>query len=287
MNSEKDSIEQSDEVENSPFVGQFFRPVDLSIPLKFNGVQPNVFGVGPASSEPVKSGALIGDTRSGGSCNFERYTLIPHCNGTHTECIGHILNDRFAINELLEDVLVNALLISVKPEPASNVSERYSLEYQPFDKVIASKQVESALVQAGISADDKITALIIRTLPNDDVKLSARYGSDFEKGEIFPPFFTIEAMRLITSVGFRHLLCDLPSIDRLNDNGKLANHRIFWNVPSGSFDAIAESRMNSTITELIYVPNYVPDGKYLLNLQIAPFSSDCSPARPMLLSKLD
>jgi len=44
-----------------------------------------------------------------------------------------------------------------------------------------------------------------------------------------------------------------------------------------------QSRIDSTITELIYVPNEVLDGAYLLNLQIAPFESDASPSRPLLL----
>ena len=34
---------------------------------------------------------------------------------------------------------------------------------------------------------------------------------------------------------------------------------------------------------MIYVPNEIEDGEYLLNLQIAPFESDCAPSRPLLL----
>ena len=44
----------------------------------------------------------------------------------------------------------------------------------------------------------------------------------------------------------------------------------------------AQSRVNSTITELIYVPNNVADGEYLLNLQVASFDTDASPSRPIL-----
>src|SRR6185369_11197614 len=97
-----------------------------------------------------------------------------------------------------------------------------------------------------------------------------------------PPYFTAEAMEYIVGRGFKHLLVDLPSIDRLFDEGKLANHRIFWNVERGSFEVNAGTRRNSTITELIYVPDVVEDGEYLLNLQIAPFESDASPSRPLL-----
>ena len=121
-------------------------------------------------------------------------------------------------------------------------------------------------------------ALIVRTLPNDDSKLSRTYDS-----ENLSPYLTSDAMQLIVERGFKHLLVDLPSIDRLYDEGKLVNHRIFWNVDPGSFEVNEQSRIDSTITELIYVPNEVLDGVYLLNLQIAPFESDASPSRPLLL----
>ena len=85
--------------------------------------------------------------------------------------------------------------------------------------------------------------------------------------------------------GIKHLLVDLPSIDRLVDGGKLANHRIFWNVPEGEFEVGPETRVESTITELAYIPEAVSDGEYLLNLQIAPFESDAAPSRPVLFMR--
>jgi len=41
-------------------------------------------------------------------------------------------------------------------------------------------------------------------------------------------------------------------------------------------------RKKATITEFIFVPNTVKDGKYYLNLQVAPFENDASPSRPVL-----
>lgn len=123
--------------------------------------------------------------------------------------------------------------------------------------------------------------MIIRTLPNEDSKLSRVYDENN-----IPPYFTPEAMQFIVECGFKHLLVDLPSIDRLFDEGKLLNHRIFWNVEPGSLEVNPETRINSTITEMIYVPNDVADGEYLLNLQIAPFETDASPSRPILLRKI-
>ena len=89
-------------------------------------------------------------------------------------------------------------------------------------------------------------------------------------------------MRFIVEKNVKHLLVDLPSIDRMFDEGKLSNHRIFWNVGQGSFETSEASFINNTITELIFVPDEVEDGNYLLNLQIAPFVADASPSRPLL-----
>jgi arylformamidase len=243
---------------------------DISIPLKFNGPQPNAFGVEPASSTAREYGDLVGDTRRGGSCNFEQVTLIPHCNGTHTECVGHITNERISIRECLTDVFISARLISVAPVSAAECGESYAVAFGPDDRLITRQMIETALPNA------QCDALVIRTLPNNDTKLTRVYKDSTA------PYFSIEAMEFILSIGVKHLLADLPSIDRLSDGGRLSNHRIFWNVGQGIFEANAATRRNSTITELIYVPNEVRDGECLLNLQIAPFESDAAPSRPIL-----
>lgn len=256
-------------------------PIDISIPLNFDLPQPNAFGVEPASSTPCEAGELVGDTRRGGSCNFEQVTLIPHCNGTHTECVGHITHERISVRECLKDVLIPALLVSVTPGKAADTSETYAVEFGENDLLITRKMVQDIRrafqpVGDGLESPPYYDALIIRALPNDESKLARQYV------DAIPPFFSTEAMRHIVDQGFKHLLVDLPSIDRLHDEGKLSNHRIFWNVAEGSFETNEQTRMNSTITELIYVPNEVKDGEYLLNLQIAPFAADAAPSRPVL-----
>lgn len=249
-------------------IEQLGPPIDISIPLNFNGPQPNAYGVEPATSKPCEAGGLVGDTRRGGSCNFEQPTFIPHCNGTHTECVGHITHERISLRDCLRDTWVAAVLVSVTP----------SRETQ--DLVIKSEHLVRELTpHSPIRGEDAgvPVALIVRTLPNDQSKLERRYDD-----ENIPPYFSIDAMQLIVELGFKHLLVDLPSIDRLFDEGKLSNHRIFWNVEQGSFETSPDTRISSTITELIYVPNEVEDGEYLLNLQIAPFVADASPSRPVL-----
>ncbi len=233
---------------------------DISIPLRFEGPQPNAFGVDGATA------STLGDTRQGSSVNFEQYTFTPHCNGTHTECVGHITNERISVRECLTDVIVSAVLVSVEPE----------IEVSG-DRLITIGGLKTAGVQPP-AASGGSDSLIVRTLPNDTEKLTREYGDSY-----LPPYFTTDAMSYIVECGFRHLLVDLPSIDRMFDEGKLLNHRIFWNVEPGSVETNPETRINSTITELIYVPIEIRDGKYLLNLQIAPFEADAAPSRPILL----
>ena len=251
-----------------------FETFDLSIPLRFDGPQPNAWAVARAVSRPVMAGELIGDTRRGGSVNFEQYTFIPHCSGTHTECVGHITHERISIRECLQDVIVPAMLVTVQPESASD--ESYSESFEIGDKLITRRCLSG--VEPPATTGGTASALIVRTLPNDDGKFSAEYGE-----ANIPAYFTTDAIEFILECRFRHLLVDLPSIDRIFDDGKLANHRRFWNIEAGSFETNPRTRSNNTITELIYVPDEVDDGEYLLNLQIAPFESDCAPSRPVLL----
>lgn len=44
-------------------------------------------------------------------------------------------------------------------------------------------------------------------------------------------YFSQDAMCYINALEVKHLLVDLPSVDRENDGGRLAAHRIFWNLP--------------------------------------------------------
>ncbi len=70
-------------------------------------------------------------------------------------------------------------------------------------------------------------------------------------------------------------------MDKEHDEGKLLAHKAFWNVKDVN-DLNADARLESTITEMIFVSNEVQDGSYLLNLQIASFENDASPSKPIL-----
>ncbi len=252
--------------------------IDISIPLIFNGAQPNVYGVEKATAKACEAESLVGDTRRGGSCNFEEYKFIPHCNGTHTECVGHITHQRISIHDSLKDSFIPATLVTVQPENASEAEDTYSVKFGNEDKLITKKMLENALKNTN---ENFLQGLIIRTLPNDESKRTRTYIENSS------PYFSLEAMHFIVEKKVKHLLVDVPSIDRTFDEGKLSNHRIFWNLEKGSFQATEKSLIHKTITEMIFVPEYVEDGSFVLNLQISPFMTDASPSRPVLFEVFD
>ena len=209
---------------------------------------------------PVVFGNWIGKVSEGkSSTNFNNICFNPHGHGTHTECLGHITLEFYSINECLKQFFFSAQLISILPET------------QGKDTIITKDQIEKALRATNTEA------LIIRTLPNNVSKRATKYSNTN------PPYLTEEAAIFIREQGIQHLLIDLPSVDKEHDEGQLLAHKAFWNVTNVD-DLNHDARLNCTITEMIYVADEVPDGSYLLNLQIASFENDASPSKPILYS---
>ena len=97
------------------------------------------------------------------------------------------------------------------------------------------------------------------------------------------PFFSMEAMQFITNLPIKHLLVDMPSLDKLYDEGLLSTHHIWWNVPLGTHKLTEKSRRERTVTEMIFVPDEIPDGSYSVAIQIPNWCSDAAPSRVFLL----
>lgn len=230
----------------------FRRWVDLSIPLDPHGPQPNVYGVPPASARPYSSEGLTLDVSKGGSVNCEVIELIPHCHGTHTESVGHLTRERFPLANVSLPLFMPCAVVSV----------------QPHGREIRAEHLERV--------PEQIEALVVRALPNDASKRTRKWE------DATTPYFTPEAIRAIRARGVNHLLVDLPSVDPLFDDGKLAAHRVFWDVPPGSTELPEERARQRTITEMIFVPDDVPDGRYLLTIQTPHILSDAVPSRPLL-----
>lgn len=226
-------------------------PLDLSIPLRGDAQNVNAWGLGPPQITPHIDGDFIGKVTEGASVNFNDIGFNPHAHGTHTECVGHITEEFYSINQNLARFFFLAELISITPE------------LQNDDWVLTKHILELAL------KDQKPTVLVIRTMPNDRKKRSRQYSGTN------PPYLLEEAARFLFEIGVEHLLIDLPSVDKEKDDGKLLAHKAFWD-----FDG--QLRKEATITELIYVPDGIEDGPYFLNLQVAAFENDASPSRPVL-----
>ena len=234
------------------------KPIDISLSLTNTDENPIAWYLNKPEIEPVKNGDWIGKVSEGNSStNFNNIFFNPHGHGTHTECLGHITKDFYSVNQCLKQFFFISELISIQPEKSNE------------DFIITKNHIENAL------HGKKPEAIIIRTLPNLNTKKSYKYSNTN------PPYLSEEAAIYIRENGIQHLLIDLPSVDREHDEGKLLAHKAFWNVINT--DVLnADARINCTITELIYVDATIPDGSYILNLQIASFENDASPSKPIL-----
>ncbi len=253
-------------------------PLDISIPLYFNAVHPVCWGAPVATASIYTAEGFVGDTRQGGSCNVEEYRFIPHCQGTHTECVGHIAHGKIEINQLLQDAFIPCTLISVQPQLAMEIEDQYWPDKQNGDLMISEEALREKLATAN---PDFLAGLIIRTLPNEREKTSRDYLRQS------PPFLSLNAIEYLVSLSVKHLLVDIPSVDRVFDEGYLSVHRLFWNVPPKEHNIDLNQCSANTISEMIYVPNEIPDGSYLLNLQIPAFATDAAPSRPLLYPLCD
>ena len=114
------------------------------MPLDFFGPQPRHFGAPPASARPLQLGDFTGAVTRGASCNCEVITLTPHCNGTHTECVGHLTRERVDAFRVVPAGLIPALVVSVTPEAAGACLESSDPAPQAGDGLITRRALERA-----------------------------------------------------------------------------------------------------------------------------------------------
>lgn len=229
------------------------KPVDLSLVLTGNGKpNPSAWYVAPPSMTPVRGDGFVGAVAEGGSVNFRDVAFNPHGHGTHTECSGHITTKVHPVDPLFRNqpAHIPCKLITVQPEERDG------------DLVVDAgclSGLDAALPKA----------LVVRTLPNHPEKKTKQWSNTN------PPYFTVRFMNALVRHEVEHLLVDLPSVDREADGGRLEAHHAFWGLPH-------EPRPHCTITELVYVPDSLSDGLYLLHLGVAPMDNDAAISRPVL-----
>ena len=245
-----------------PFAGRTYTydptaPLDISLPLAPGENQVNCFWAEPVQFDTIRVGSFVGSVALGGSTNYQRIHVTPHGNGTHTECYGHISPDpAITLNQCLRRFLFVARVVSVAPVPQAN-----------GDLVVLLADVQAVLMAQPDRALPE--ALVLRTLPNEAAKRQRQYSGTN------PTYIEPALAEYLAEYGIQHLLLDLPSVDREEDAGQLLAHHAFWQYP-------AQPRREATITELIFVPDEVADGLYLLNIQITSLELDASPSKPVL-----
>ncbi|WP_299339006.1 cyclase family protein [uncultured Psychroserpens sp.] len=227
------------------------QPLDISIPMRASKSNVNAWYIGEPSIEPVQLEDAVISVKEGAAVNFNSISFNPHAHGTHTECVGHITEQVHSVNQHLKQFFFLAEVVTVAPEEEGT------------DTVISKAQLQFAL------GNKKRDAIVIRTMPNTKEKLSRQYSNTNWT------YLKEDAVAFLVKKGIKHVLIDLPSVDREQDGGELISHKTFWNFKG-------KLRKDCTITELIYVPNTIDDGEYFLNLQIAPFENDATPSKPIL-----
>lgn len=238
-------------IHNQTIKVDFSKPFDISLPVQASKENPLAWYLTEPTIVPVEMDDWVGKVSEGASVNFNNIYFNPHGHGTHTESYGHISEEFYSVNDALKTFFFIAEVISVN---TTEVGE---------DQIIFQETIRQAL--NGKTPE----AIVIRSLPNSSEKKSKHWSNTNW------PFLEEKAALFLREIGVKHLLIDLPSVDQEMDEGKLLAHKAFWNYPENP-------RKDCTITELIYVPDSIVDGQYLLNLQMASFHNDASPSKPVL-----
>jgi hypothetical protein len=228
------------------------RPIDIALELNFDADQPRHFGAPAATTVPFAVPGFSGSVATGASCNCNVITLIPHCNGTHTESVGHLTAERHDAHRVVPKGLFPAWLITV--EPTDSTPESTDPAPQPGDKLVTRAALESRWPR-----DFQPTAVVIRTTDTS--------------------YLSREAAEFLVEHGIEHLVVNLASIDRAHDEGRLTAHRVFFGLSRG---ATVATRPQATVTEFANIPPDTADGAYLLEIQTPAIAGDAVPSRPLL-----
>ncbi len=236
---------------------------------------------------------FIGDVSQGGSCNVRVLMINPHCGGTHTETLLHLLPTDSLLHQptigtVAPTGLLPALVLTVSTASITDVSqseESLTEHAQPADRVVTANAIKAALAQLQESQPIEYAAweavqkksLVLRIFQNDPAAPSVPWTF----ASAAAPYFSVDAIRFMNHQSVQHLLVEFPSIDRMRDGGHLVNHHQFWNVEPQT-KRFPESSAAKTITEMIEVPRFIKDGLHLLSIQLPPALTDAMLSRPVL-----
>jgi len=243
-------------LDGQPVKADLSAGISLGIAIAEDGRHPRFFVDQGARFSPLKAGDFSGRVCQGGSCNADVVEFIPHCHGTHTEGFGHVSETHDPVDASINNACYTARLISVRPD-------RIDRHGSPL------------LSSADLAGHLDRQALVIRTLPNEESKR----WRDYSRSPCYP-ILSEDAMRQVAEAGIQHLLIDTPSIDAADDPS-LRLHRLFWQMEADQ-PLPPTSRRCATLTEMIFVPDQVGDGDYLIHLGLSTLVSDATPSCPTL-----
>jgi arylformamidase len=237
---------------NRTYQVNLLQPHPLALPV--NPIAPSLhaFHIPPPVASPFTSGSFVGAVAQGSSCNVNNIFFNPHGHCTHTECVAHISDRFYNVNDVVPHHLFAATLLTVTPELMDGNSIITTALLKPLMHLAPTP------------------ALLLRT-PASALSIPKIFSGTN------PTFLHHTTAALIRSLGYHHLMLDLPSVDQEHDGGLLLAHKAFWNYPQ-TYDT------SRTITELIHLPAHLPDGLYACNLLMAPIINDATPSNPILYS---
>lgn len=224
--------------------------IDLSSTLAKEGEEIRAWYVEESRKKAVEGDGWIGSVKEGSPVNFYNIFFNPHGNGTHTEGYGHISEGWESINDQLKEFHFMAHYLELEPQKING------------DLIVGWESIENKI------DDWNFDALIIKVGSYDE-------GHDFSNSN--PPYFDPEMIKALREKGIKHLLTNLPSVDREEDEGRMSAHKAWWNFPENP-------RADSTISELLNLKRELKEGVYFMNLQVAPFHNDAAPSRPVIYS---
>ena len=166
------------------------KPLDISIAIDASRRNVNAWYLGEPEIFPENINGELVKVSEGAVINFNNIHFNPHAHITHTECVGHIAEEVHSVNQNLKHYFFVSEVVTVAPESRGE------------DFVISEKQLKTAL------RNKKRDAIIIRTLPNLKDKKTMQYSNTN------PPYLLEEAAVYLREKGIKHLLIDLPSVDK-------------------------------------------------------------------------
>ena len=103
------------------------KPISIARATRFwNPTAVDAFHLPPPSIDPVRAGSFVGDTQQGGSVNCFVLTICPHGSGTHTESVGHIIDERVSVLDVFDGHLMHAAVCTVVPVRLGETPETHA-----------------------------------------------------------------------------------------------------------------------------------------------------------------